>query len=375
MSQEPPFSPGAVGALADLGPFGVIGTGNLGSQLVRTLLRRGAHVVVFDRDQAAVRRLVEAGASPGGSVGELAESCPTVVTCLPSPSALAGVLLEGDGLLTGPARGLTWVDMGTTGPAEEVRLARAALDAGVEVLEAPVTGGVHRAALGELTVLAGGAPETFTRLRPLLDAFASQVYYLGALGQASRMKVITNLLAFVNLVGLGEALMLAERVGIDLGVAYGAIRHSSGNSFVHETESQLILSGSYDIGFTVDLALKDLGFALDLALEGTVPLELGSLVHQRFVRAKARYGGDALSPRVVQLLEDDLGVQLRAPGFPKSLLAEGSEVGAASPGPDGGGPRDGLLVAAREKGSWLPGAPSASDGRPEPGGDGRPEAT
>lgn len=357
MSQDASLSQGAVGALGDpeplaeLGPFGVIGTGNLGSQLARTLLRRGARVVVLDKDRDAVRRLVEVGASPGGSVGELAGNCPTVVTCLPSPSALAGVLLEDDGLLRSCAKGLTWVDMGTTGPVEEVRLAQAALEAGVEVLEAPVTGGVHLAALGELTILAGGAPETFSRLRPLLDAFASRVYYLGALGQASRMKVITNLLAFVNLVGLGEALMLAERVGIDLGVAYGAIRDSSGNSFVHETESQLILSGSYDIGFTVDLALKDLGFALDLALEGTVPLELGSLVHQRFVQAKARYGGDALSPRVVQLLEDDLGVQLRAPGFPKSLLGEDAGAVGASRGTDGSGSADGSLFGTSEPGS------------------------
>ena len=308
-------------SIAGFGPVGFIGTGSLGGQLVRTLLRNGVRVAVLDVDRSAAEDLLNGGATWGGSVAELAKSCPTVVTCLPSPAALAGVLLGGDGLLANASGHLTWVDMGTTGPDEEVRLGQAALDAGAEMLEAPVTGGVHKAALGELTVLAGGARETFDRLRPLLGVLGSQVYYLGPLGQASRMKVITNLLAFINLVGVGEALMLAERSGLDLGVAYGAIRDSSGTSFVHETEGQLILSGSYDIGFTVDLALKDLGFALDLALAGTVPLELGSLVHQRFVQAKARYGGAALSPRVVQLLEDDVGVELRAPGFPERLVA------------------------------------------------------
>ena len=113
--------------------------------------------------------------------------------------------------------------------------------------------------------------------------------------------------------------MLARRGGLDLGQAYRAIRASSGNSFVHETESQVILNGSYDIGFTIDLALKDLGFALDLGRELGVPLELATLVEETFVRGREAYGGGAWSPMVVKLLEDRLGTDLRAPGFPARL--------------------------------------------------------
>jgi 3-hydroxyisobutyrate dehydrogenase len=155
-----------------------------------------------------------------------------------------------------------------------------------------------------------------------------KVLHVGPLGSASVIKVITNMLAFIHLVGLGEALMLAKRGGLDLGKAFEAIRASSGNSFVHETESQVILSGSYAIGFTMDLACKDLGLARQLGSTFGVPLELASLVEQIFLRARAQYGGNAWSPMVVKLLEDALGTELRAPGFPTSLQPPDSVVDA-----------------------------------------------
>jgi 3-hydroxyisobutyrate dehydrogenase len=153
----------------------------------------------------------------------------------------------------------------------------------------------------------------------VLEAMGGPVIHVGPLGRASIIKVITNMLAFVHLVALGEALMLAKQGGIPLESAYEVIRASSGNSFVHETESQVILNGSYDIGFTMDLALKDLGFAADLGRDLGVPLELAALVEATFQRAREQYGGSAWSSQVVKLLEDELGVELRAPGFPRRL--------------------------------------------------------
>jgi 3-hydroxyisobutyrate dehydrogenase len=182
-----------------------------------------------------------------------------------------------------------------------------------------VTGGVHKAASGEITVLVGGDQALFEAHRPAFAAMGGEVHHIGPLGSASVIKVITNMLAFVHLVAVGEALMLAKRGGLDLGKAYAAIKASSGNSFVHETESQVILAGSYDIGFTMDLACKDLGLAQGLGRAFGVPLEVASLVERTFQRARAQYGGDAWSPMVVKLLEDALGTELRAAGFPASL--------------------------------------------------------
>ena len=127
------------------------------------------------------------------------------------------------------------------------------------------------------------------------------------------------MLAFVHLVADGEALMLARRAGLDLGQAWEVIAASSGTSFVHETEGQVILNGSYDIGFTLDLALKDLGLALQLGADTGVPLALAEQAERALEEARERYGGSAWSPMVVKLLEDAVGVDLRAPGFPATL--------------------------------------------------------
>ncbi|MEO6298498.1 MAG: NAD-binding protein, partial [Paracoccaceae bacterium] len=136
---------------------------------------------------------------------------------------------------------------------------------------------------------------------------------------AAVIKVITNMLAFIHLVADGEALMLAKRGGLDLKTAYEAISASSGTSFVHETEGQLILNGSYDIAFSMDLALKDLGFAMGFGREYGVPLDLASMTLQTFMKGRAAYGGAAQSTQIVKLLEDALGTDLRADGFPARL--------------------------------------------------------
>jgi len=195
-------------------------------------------------------------------------------------------------------------------------LARAA---GVETLEAPVTGGVHRAAAGDITVIVGGDPDLFARHRPALEAMGGAIFHVGPLGKAAVIKVITNMLAFIHLVASGEALMLAKKGGLDLAQAFEVIKASSGTSFVHETEGQLILNGSYNINFTMDLACKDLGFALGFGRDFGVPLDLAAQTFQTFIRARSTYGGGAWSTQVVKLLEDAVGTDLRAPGFPAEL--------------------------------------------------------
>jgi 3-hydroxyisobutyrate dehydrogenase len=225
-------------------------------------------------------------------------------------------------VLDGLARGACWIEMSTNDREEILRLAALAEAKGIATLEAPVTGGVHKAAEGAITVLVGGDGALYEKHRPAFEAMGGTVLHMGALGQAAIIKVITNMLAFIHLVADGDALMLAKRGGLDLGKAYEAIRASSGNSFVHETEGQVILNGSYDIGFTMDLAQKDLGFALGFGRAFGVPLELAGLTEQIFRRATAQYGGNAWSSMVVKLLEDALSTDLRAPGFPAKLTTE-----------------------------------------------------
>jgi 3-hydroxyisobutyrate dehydrogenase len=245
-----------------------------------------------------------------------------VITCLPSPEIVAAVVEGPGGILEGLAAGGTWIDMSTNDLHELRRLAAVAAEHGVATLEAPVTGGVHRAAAGMITVLVGGDRAVFEAHLPVFEAMGGRIFYIGELGQASVIKVITNMLAFIHLVADGEALMLAKRGGVDLALAWEVIRASSGNSFVHETEGKLILNGSYNINFTMDLARKDLHFAHMMGREFGVPLELASVTEQIFARARATYGGGAQSPMVVKMLEDAVGTDLRAPGFPAELAPE-----------------------------------------------------
>jgi 3-hydroxyisobutyrate dehydrogenase len=298
---------------------GFVGLGNLGSQLAGSLLRAGFALTVHDRDETPVAALVAAGASAAASPRAVAEASDCVITCLPSPAAVSEVVAGPGGIIEGLRPGGTWIEMSTNDAHEIERLAGLAAARGIATLACPVTGGVHKAAAGEITVIAGGDEAVFAAHRGLLEAMGDPVIHVGPLAAASVIKVITNMLAFIHLVAAGEALMLAKRGGVPLETAYEVIRASSGNSFVHETESQLILNGSYDIGFTLDLAAKDLGFALQLGRESGVPLELAMLVEQTFTRARSEYGGAAQSSQVVKLLEDALGVDLRAPGFPARL--------------------------------------------------------
>lgn len=296
--------------------YGYIGLGNLGGHLAASLLRAGFSVSVHDKDKSLADSLVAVGARWAETPEELARDCDAVITCLPSP-AISELILGR--ILTTMKPGTTWIEMSTLGRDEITRLGAVAADKGVRVMELPVTGGVHLAAVGKITMLAGGDKDLFAKHLPALEAMGNRIFHMGPLGNASVIKVITNMLAFIHLKACAEALMLAKRGGLDLGQAWNAINASSGNSFVHETEGALILNGSYDIAFSIDLALKDLGFAMSFGREFGVPLELTALTQQTYVAAKAAYGGAAQSPMIAKLLEDLLDTDLRAEGFPARL--------------------------------------------------------
>ena len=298
---------------------GYVGLGNLGYHLAHSLLRAGHEVTVTDLDPTLAEPLVARGARWAASAKDVAAASDVVFTCLPSPRAVDAVVAGTNGLLEGFAPGATWIDNSTNDREETLRLAGVCATRGVRMLECPVTGGVHKAAGGDITVLVGGDEAVFHEHQAVLEAIGRPVLYMGTLGSAAIIKVITNMLAFIHLVAAGEALMLAKRGGLDLAKSFEAILNSSGNSFVHETESQVILNGSYNIGFTMDLAVKDLGFALQFGRDFGVPLDLAGQTMQTFIRARSQYGGGAWSSQVVKLLEDALGTDLRAPGFPEVL--------------------------------------------------------
>jgi len=296
-----------------------IGFLGLGNQLAGNLLRHGVDLTVRDIDPGRVAPLVARGARAAPSSRELAAAVDAVITCLPSPAICAAVMEGPDGVLAGLASSALWLEMSTTDHAEVRRLAARVEERGATALECPVSGGCHRAASGNISIFAGGTRSAFERALPVLAILGQRILHTGALGSASQLKVLTNYLCTVHLAALAEALTVARVAALDLNTAYEAIRISSGNSFVHETESQVILNGSRDINFTMDLVIKDVGLFDTLAREHGVPLELSPLVLAIFRDGARRYGGRELSPNIIRRLEEACSVRVLAEGFPAQL--------------------------------------------------------
>lgn len=305
--------------------IGFVGLGNVGGKLAGSVLRNGFALSVRDLDDELVQEFVAQGATAASSPRELAETCDLVITCLPNPAASAAVVEGVDGLLAGWTPGTIWLEMSTTDESEIKRLGALVEAAGGAPVDCPVSGGCHRAATGNISIFAGCERTTFDRILPLLTVLGRRVLHTGPLGTASVLKVATNYLATANLITLTEALTTMAAAGIDLGTTYEAFRISSGNSFVHETESQVILNGSRDISFTMDLVLKDIGLFQSIADRVGVPLEMNPLMIDIFTDAAERYGDREWSPNVIRRLEDATGISVTAPGFPDELVDDEPE--------------------------------------------------
>jgi 3-hydroxyisobutyrate dehydrogenase len=299
--------------------IGFIGLGNVGGKLAGSLIRNKFDIIVRDLDNKLTKKFSNEGAEVARSSKDLAEKADLIITCLPSPEACSKVMEADDGVIKGLNKNKIWLEMSTTDNAEVKRIGALVKDAGAIPLDCPVSGGCHRAATGNIAILVGGDKEAFHKILPALSAMGKRILHTGELGSASILKVITNYLASVNLVSVGEALTVAKKSGMDLKTTYEAIKISSGNSFVHETESQVILNGSYNISFTMDLVLKDMGLFNDLSIKNNIPLELSPLVLDIFKDGKKKYGPRAWSSMIVKRLEDACNINLRAEGFPAEL--------------------------------------------------------
>ena len=304
---------------------GFIGLGNVGAKLAGSVLRNGLELTVRDLDKSAAAELIALGARFGESASDMARDCDVVITCLPSPEASAAVLEGENGVLTGLTPGTIWAEMSTTDEAEVKRLGEKVHAIGGFAVDCPVSGGCHRAATGNIAIFAGCDRAAFEKLLPVLTTMGRRILHTGELGSASILKVMTNYLATANLLTLCEALVTSAAAGMDLATTYEAIRVSSGNSFVHETESQVILNGSRDINFTMDLVLKDIGLFQQVADRANVPLDINPLMIKIMQDGAERYGMREWSPNIIRRLEDATNLKIVADGFPAEMVDEEPE--------------------------------------------------
>jgi 3-hydroxyisobutyrate dehydrogenase len=299
---------------------GFIGLGNVGGKLAGSLLRNNFDLTVRDLDENLTKSFKDLGAKVVNSAKELAEQVDLIITCLPSPKICAEVMEAEDGVISGLTENKIWLEMSTTDEAEIKRISKKIIAKKAIPLDGPVSGGCHRAATGNIAIFVGGERNAFDKILPALTVMGRKILHTGELGSATVLKVITNYLASVHLVALGEAWTVAKKSNLDLAKAYKGIAVSSGNSFVHETESQVILNGSYNINFTMDLVLKDTGLFDDLAKKLGAPLEISPKVVEIFKDGQKKYGSRAWSSMIVKRMEDLNNIDFRAKGFPDELI-------------------------------------------------------
>ena len=300
--------------------IGFVGLGNVGSKLAGSLIRNNFDLTVRDLDENLTTSFKDLGAKIANSAKELAEEVDLIITCLPSPKICAQVMEGEDGILEGLSENKIWLEMSTTDEAEVKRIGEKVIEKKAIPLDGPVSGGCHRAATGNIAIFIGGDRETFEKILPALTTMGRKILHTGELGTASVLKVITNYLASAHLVALGEAWTIAKKSNLDLAKTYKGIAVSSGNSFVHETESQVILNGSYNINFTMDLVLKDTGLFDELAKKLNAPLEISPKIVEIFKDGQKKYGSRAWSSMIVKRMEDLNKIDFRAKGFPEELI-------------------------------------------------------
>tara|TARA_B100001057_G_scaffold390774_1_gene398832 strand:+ start:3478 stop:4419 length:942 start_codon:yes stop_codon:yes gene_type:complete len=297
--------------------IGFIGLGNVGKKLANNLINNKDNIYLYDKNPKTYSYFKNKNVFLCKSINALVNNSKIIITCLPSPKAVNYVLRS---IIPHISKSHLWIEMSTTDKDEMIRLAKMFKRNGGHVLECPITGGEHRAASGNISILAAGERKVFNRAFPVLSKMGHQILYCGKIGNASILKIITNFLASLNLLGIGEALAVSKKNNIDLGLTYNAIKISSGNSFVNETETKVILSGSYDVGFTMDLVNKDIGLFNKLANQHNLQIDLGKILQKIFKKGLKEFGSRSFSTSIVKLIEDQGRLKMRAKNFPKILV-------------------------------------------------------
>ena len=293
-----------------------IGLGNMGGPMCGHLLKAGYDVSAFDIAPDALERARAAGAHVAGSAAASAQGAEAVVTMLPAPAQVEEVLIGEGGVIAAMAPGTVAIDMSTSSRSLGERLLAAARERGVELLDAPVAGQSIGARAGTLAIYVGGPADAFDRARPLFEVMGDpgRIFHLGPNGAGYTVKLLLNLLWFIQSVATGEVLSVGVRAGVSLAKLHEALVGSPATSNFLERDVRMVLGGGdYDDAFPMRLVTKDLGLAVDLAREVGMPVELSGLVEQIHRRARAAYGDDAGEISAIRLYEELAGLKLRLP--------------------------------------------------------------
>ncbi|XP_037068980.1 2-hydroxy-3-oxopropionate reductase-like [Pollicipes pollicipes] len=296
-------------------PIGVVGVGNVGDAVCKNLLRSGYKVAaMYDIDPRRGADLDDR--IPRATCSrQVAEQSDVVITCLPKPAHVEASYSGADGLLAGLRPGAVWIDHSTTDYQQTIRYHQQVKEKEVDMVEAPITGGLSALQTGTMVTYLGGDKAVIDLVSPILSASYTNLIYMGPVGSALITKVMSNMLCMVNAIGMAEAMMIAKRSGLDLHQFWHAIRAGCGSSFAWETAGPSLMRGDYDPTFTIDLHCKDLDLGYQIAKTHRVPIPVHALVQQISNEAMYKYGPEAACYSGQKLYEDSCGEQLRCDGF------------------------------------------------------------
>jgi 3-hydroxyisobutyrate dehydrogenase len=291
--------------------LGFIGVGNMGNPMALNLIKAGHSLQIHDLKREAAKNLEEAGAIWVNSPKEVATGVEATFLSLPMPADVERVVLADNGVLAGTKSGGTIVDMSTNSPTVVRSLAEKAKAKGVAFLDAPVSGGVRGARNATLAIMTGGDKAVYEKYEPVLKAMGANVFHCGEVGAGNVVKLVNNMLAFINMMGAAEAVVLGTKAGVDPNILWQAVKASSGGSFVWESGTRTILRDRLPPTFTIDLASKDIGLATSLAKEFGVPLKMGTAAEEliRHYQANGYAKEDVLA--TVKELEKQAGTIVR----------------------------------------------------------------
>lgn len=300
---------------------GMIGLGGMGKPIAECVLRAGFELTVADLREEPVEALASLGAAAAGTPREVASASDLVLASLPSNEASERVALGADGVLEGAKPGDVYIDTSTISPKVVTSIARRFSPRGVEVLDAPVSGGMRQRKEGALTVMVGGEASTVARATPVLEAFGGRIIHVGGVGTGAAAKLVNNLTMATNSVAAMEALALGVKAGLDVEKLRDVISTSSGASQSFDFLSELILTESAEpapgalASRSMRTVIKDVKLATDLAKELSVPLFHGSATAQAWTAGEARGMSEREYWGLMEYFEELAGVRVRPPGL------------------------------------------------------------
>ena len=272
---------------------GFIGLGIMGKPMSKNLLKAGYRLVVFDVNAAPMKELAAAGAETAASPKEVAEKCDVIVTMLPNSPHVRAVVSGPQGLIEGAGPGKTVIDMSSIAPLASREIASLLAEKGVEMLDAPVSGGEPKAVDGTLSVMVGGKKDVFDRCYPVMKSMAASVVRVGDTGAGNVAKLANQIVVALNIAAMSEALVFAAKAGVQPDLVYQAIRGGLAGSTVLEAKAPLVMDRKFSPGFRVNLHIKDLGNVLETSREIGVPLPLTAAVMEMMQALKVDGLGDA----------------------------------------------------------------------------------